>query len=284
VSVVILTIGDRPVELRAAVASALEQRDVDVEVVVVANGCPPDRLTLPSDDRVRVVATPENLGIPGGRNLGAGAATAEIVAFLDDDASYLDAGVLARALDALAVDPWRAVIAQRIVDQQGATARRHVPRLGARGVGRGGPVAAFLGGAAVVRRSAFLDVGGYPAAFRYAMEETDLAWRLVDAGWRLHYDGRPAVRHPASEPTRHADARATTMRNRVWMVHRCLPAPLAILYVVNWFAVSAVRAPSTVGLLARATLDGWRTRPGPRAPIRYRSVWSLTRVGRPPVL
>jgi hypothetical protein len=59
---------------------------------------------------------------------------------------------------------------------------------------------------------------------------------------------------------------------------------LAILYVVNWFAVSAVRAPSTVGLLARAALDGWRTRPGPRAPIRYRSVWALTRLGRPPVL
>ncbi len=68
---------------------------------------------------------------------------------------------------------------------------------------RSGPVTAFLGGAVVIRRAAFEQVGGYAADFRYAMEETDLALRLIDDGWTIHYDGTPAVIHPRTDPSRH---------------------------------------------------------------------------------
>ena len=99
----------------------------------------------------------------------------------------------------------------------------------------------FLGGAAVIRARAFDDVGRYPAVFAYAMEETDLALRLADHGWTIHYDGRPAVFHPATEPGRHPRAAEHTMRNRVWLAHRNLPAGLAVLYVLDWLAISAAR-------------------------------------------
>jgi GT2 family glycosyltransferase len=284
VSVVILTMGLRRSELRAAVASALAQRDLSVEVVVVANGCAAESLGLDDEPRVRVVPSAVNLGIPGGRNVGGRAASAPVLAFLDDDASYLAPDVLREQLVLFERDPHLAVVAQRIVDEHGNTARRHIPRLGARGSERSGPVAAFLGGAALIRRPAFLVVGGYPDAFGYAMEETDLSWRLVDAGWTLWYDGRPAVRHPATEPTRHAGAVRTTMRNRVWMAHRCLPAPLAVTYVAGWLVVSAARAPATSATLLKAVFGAWPSRPGPRRPIGWRTVWRLTRLGRPPVL
>ena len=94
VSVVILTTGARPLELRAAVDSALRQDGPIVEVVVVANGTSAD-LGLPSDDRVRIVSSAENLGIPGGRNLGATQAVAPLVAFLDDDARLIEVDALA---------------------------------------------------------------------------------------------------------------------------------------------------------------------------------------------
>ena len=32
----------------------------------------------------------------------------------------------------------------------------------------------------------FHGAGGLPEAFFYALEETDLAWRLIDAGWRVN--------------------------------------------------------------------------------------------------
>ena len=72
-----------------------------------------------------------------------------------------------------------------------------------------GPATAFLGGAAVIRRAAFEQAGGYAGDFHYAMEETDLALRLIDDGWTIRYDGTPAVIHPRTDPSRHPDAADT---------------------------------------------------------------------------
>jgi GT2 family glycosyltransferase len=233
---------------------------------------------------VSVVELAENAGIPGGRNVGAERAAAALVAFLDDDARFLDSGVLARCAEALRSRPALGAVALRIVDEDGRTARRHVPRVGARDPGHSGSVTAFLGGAVVVRAAAFHAVDGYPAPFVYSMEETDLALRLIDNGWEIHYDGIPAVFHPATDPGRHPAATERTMRNRVWLAHRTLPAPVAALYVVNWLALSALRRPTQTRSLLRAVVGGWRSRPGPRAPIRWRTVARLTRLRRPPII
>ena len=63
----------------------LDQRDVDVDVVVVGNGWSPEG--LPAD--VRSVALAENVGIPAGRNVGAAEATGDVLLFLDDDAELV---------------------------------------------------------------------------------------------------------------------------------------------------------------------------------------------------
>ena len=281
ISVIVLTMGDRPDGLRAAVASARQQVGVGIEVIVVANGVAADGLDL--DDAV-IVHAEHNLGVPGGRNLGAKHATAALLAFLDDDAWYVDETVLARCAMAFGDHSTLGAVALRIVDERGETAHRHVPRVGARGVDRSGEVTGFLGGAAVIRARAFDDVGRYPAVFTYAMEETDLALRLADHGWTIHYDGRPAVFHPATEPGRHPRAAEHTMRNRVWLAHRNLPAGLAVLYVLDWLAISAARDPRHAAALVRAAIAAWRTRPGPRRPIGWSTVVRLTRLGRPPVV
>jgi GT2 family glycosyltransferase len=285
VSVVVLTVGTRPVELRAAVESGLAQVEISSEVVVVANGVPAALLHLPNDERVRVAASAVNLGVPGGRNLGAEHARAPLLAFLDDDARFADPTALAGAAATFRDDPRLGVLALRIVDAEGATARRHVPRVGSRRPATSGTVTSFLGGAAVVRRAAFEDVGGFADAFFYAMEETDLALRLVDRGWTIRYDGTPAVLHPRTDPSRHPGAAERTMRNRVWLAYRNLPVPLAFAYVVNWLVISTVRSPRHAGALLRGAWDGWRTRPRrQRQPIRWGTVVRLTRLGRPPVV
>jgi GT2 family glycosyltransferase len=285
VSVVVLTRGDRPAQLRAALDSALAQRDVGVEIVVIANGVAADAIPAVGDARVRLVSVPANLGIPGGRNRGSEHARAPLVAFLDDDARFADNGVLARCLVAFAHDARLGVIALHIVDEEGGTERRKIPRLGSTRADRSGPVTAFNGAAHVVRRAAFEDAGGYAAEFRYAMEETDLALRLVDRNWTIRYDATPAVVHPRTDPARHPGAAERTMRNRVWLAYRNLPTPVALCYVANWFVLSALRQPRRAGDLVRGVADGWRTRPrAERAPIRWHTVARLTRLGRPPIL
>jgi GT2 family glycosyltransferase len=285
VSVVILTLGDRPEQLRSAIDSALAQRHIAVDVVIVANGVRASDVDVVDDPRVRVIDTDENLGIPGGRNVGAEHARAALLAFLDDDARYADTEILTRVVVTFEREPDLGVIALRIVDDDGVTARRHVPRIGGGQPDRTRCVTSFLGGSAVIRRTAFEQAGRYAGDFRYAMEESDLALRLIDRGWSIRYEGNPSVVHPKTDPSRHPDAAEHTMRNRVWLAYRNLPVPIAAGYVANWFAISTVRDPRSLGALIRGARQGWRSRPrDQRAPIEWRTVAELIRLGRPPII
>ena len=67
-SFVVLTQGDRPEELDRAIESIIAQDFIEAEIVLVSNGA--GQLEVP--DVVRLVVSRENLGIPGGRNLGQG--------------------------------------------------------------------------------------------------------------------------------------------------------------------------------------------------------------------
>jgi hypothetical protein len=78
----------RPVELGAAVRSALAQTVRDHTVIVVDDGAglPDD---LPSDDRLIAVSLSRNTGVLGVvRNVGIRLARSEFVAFLDDDNTW----------------------------------------------------------------------------------------------------------------------------------------------------------------------------------------------------
>ena len=116
--------GDRPEEFAAAFASVRAQTGVAVEIVLVVNGAEPDGTAAD------VVVDPgTNLGIPGGRNRGAEVASAPLMFFMDDDGVLIDDDVLSNAAARFDEDPDLAVVAFRIVDDDGRTARRHHPGL-----------------------------------------------------------------------------------------------------------------------------------------------------------
>lgn len=282
-SVIVLTMGDRPAELNRAVRSALDQRDVEVEVVVVGNGCElPD---LPAD--ATALPLPDNLGIPAGRNQGVLASSGDVLVFLDDDGYYADEAVGRRISDAFAADPMLGVLSFRIGDTDGGPgSRRHVPRLRAGDPLRSSEVTTFLGGACAVRRSVFEQVGGLPGHFFYAHEETDLAWRVLDLGYRIVYDADIVMFHPMCLPSRHAEFYRMNARNRVWLARRNLPWPLAWLYLIDWAALTLARERSGRALRPwfRGFVEGWRAPAGERRPISWRTAWRMTRLGRPPVI
>jgi glycosyltransferase involved in cell wall biosynthesis len=87
VSVVISSYNRRRL-LTAALRSALRQRLVDLEIIVVDNGSTDgtrDDLARYDDARLRVIRNEVSLGSIGGRNTGLRAARGEWVGFLDDD-------------------------------------------------------------------------------------------------------------------------------------------------------------------------------------------------------
>jgi GT2 family glycosyltransferase len=279
---VVLTQGARPDLLADAVRSIAAQSSGPGDVVVVANGA-----EIAAPPPARTVRLPENVGIPAGRNVGWMATDADFVFFLDDDATVASADLVARTLAEFDADPRLGIQSFRVSDPRtGSSQRRHVPRLRSHAPDESSLVTTFLGGACAMRRAMLVEVGGYPDGFFYSMEESDLAWRALDAGWRIRYRGDLTVHHPATTPARHHGATERTARNRVWLARRRLPLVLALAYVVVWTTITTVRARSLgeVVELARGIRTGVRTSPGDRRPMRWATALRMTHLGRPPVV
>ncbi|MFD3805631.1 glycosyltransferase family 2 protein [Streptomyces sp. NPDC058611] len=285
---VIITMGNRPDDLKALIDSVARQDGAPVEVVVVGQGV--EVTGMP--EGVRTVALPENLGIPGGRNVGIeafgpGGRDVDALLFLDDDGLLERTDTAELCRQAFTEDPELGIVSFRIADPEtGVTQRRHVPRLRASDPMRSSRVTTFLGGANAVRTTVFEQVGPLPGEFFYAHEETDLAWRALDAGWLIDYRADMVLLHPTTSPSRHAVYHRMVARNRVWLARRNLPAPLVPVYLGVWLLLTLVRRPSAPALKAwfGGFREGWTTPCGPRRPMRWRTVWRLTRLGRPPVI
>lgn len=192
----------------------------EAPVVLVDNGSTDGtvdfvRAALPE---VTVVSLPINVGAPA-RNVGVQLADTPYVAFADDD-SWWEAGSLARAVEVLDAHPRVAVLAARVLVGPDETEDPICAAMAAAPLGRpadlpGPSVLGFLACGAVVRRSAFLAVGGFDDVVFFGGEEERVALDLAAAGWGLAYVPELVVHHHPS-PSR--DPRARTVqdeRNRL---------------------------------------------------------------------
>lgn len=287
VDAVVLTMNDRPDAFPRALDSLLGQEGVDLRVVVVGNGCEPDHVP----DGVTVVALPDNLGIPEGRNVGAdafaGAFAGEFLFFFDNDAVLPDRDVLARLVAEARRHPEAAYVQPRIADPgTGVTVRRWVPRLRAGDPGRPGTVTAMAEGVVLIRRAEFERAGGWPGHFFLYHEGFDLAMRIWDQGGTGYYAPDVIVHHPATDPARHALYLRLVARNRVWVAYRRLPVLLVPVYIAAWIVITVARLRDRAALTTwfGGLREGLRGGHGERRPISWATVWRLTRAGRPPVL
>ncbi len=284
VAAVVVTQGTRPAELARCLGSLRRQRGVALDLVVVGNGWQPSGLP----DGVRAVALPDNLGPPAGRNAGVPAVAGNLLFFLDDDAALEDDTVLARAARLFAGFPRWGAAQFRIVDPDGATQRRWVPRLRVGDPAASGPAFALCEMAVMVRRAAFDAVGGWPDSFFFCHEGVDLTWRLWDAGWEVRYAADLVARHPRTAASRHGDLfYRLNARNRVWVARRNLPVPLVPVYLLLRAALTLARLagdPAAVRVWLGGFREGWRTDPGPRRPMRWRTAARLARLGQPPIV
>jgi GT2 family glycosyltransferase len=281
-SCVIITMGNRPAELARAIASTDPLRAAGVQLVLVGNGCD----LPPVPDGVTTVRLAENTGVSGGRNAGVNASSGEVVMFLDDDGWFSDPGIGKHVADRFGADPKLAILAFRVVDPTGgAGVRHHVPRLRA-DPERSSVVTTFVGAGFAARKSAYLEVGSLPEAFFFAHEETDMAWQLVERGYRLEYDAAAQMCHPPVANARHDIWYHYDARNRVLLARRNLPWVFGFFYLLDWTVLTVLRerSPHALRTWFSGFAEGWRMDPGQRRPISLRTVWELTKAGRPPVI
>ncbi|MBY8869877.1 glycosyltransferase family 2 protein [Streptomyces sennicomposti] len=282
VGAVVLTMNDRPEEFPRAMASLFAQQSIELDVVVVGNGCTPEQVPA----GVHTVELAENVGIPEGRNIGAQSVKGDYLFFFDNDAHLPGPDVLARLAAELQQDAGLAYVQPRISDPDtGVTLRRWVPRLRAADPCRPGTVTVMAEGVVMIRRTAFDAAGGWPGHFFLFHEGIDLAWRLWDLGGTGRYLPDIVVHHPATDPARHSRFYRLNARNRVWLARRNLPLVLELLNLTTFVILTLWRFRDRPAL--KASIDGFREGLrggyGERSPMSWRTVTRLTRAGRPPI-
>jgi GT2 family glycosyltransferase len=192
VSAVVLAWRAEPL-LRRCVEALLASVKVDVEVVLVDNGCTnPDLPHLATLPGVVVAGSGENVGFSAGCNAGAAAASGEFVALVNGDA-IVEPTALARLVEVLADESiGLAAGAVRLADEPELLNSRgnEIHVLGVSWVGgfreretRGEPTetAGAMGAFVVTRRAHWDRLGGFDEHYFAYVEDAEISLRT----WRL---------------------------------------------------------------------------------------------------
>ena len=142
--------------------------------------------------RGRVMRDPGHVGYIVGRNRLVREAGAPFVLLMDDDAALLEVAAIERALAVLEADP--SVIAVGFAQAE-ADGRAWPARMQPSPLTSAATVRSFIGFAHIVRREAFLGLGGYREELVFYGEEKEFCLRALDCGWRVVYLPEALVSH-----------------------------------------------------------------------------------------
>ena len=184
---------------------------------------------------VTVLAQTENQGV-NARNIGVRAARTPLVAFCDDD-SWWEPGALTKAVHYFEQYPHLGVLAGKVLLGEEkrlepvCEAMRDSPLTSERSL-PGPAILGFVCCAVIVRRNAFLAVGGFNPQFAIAGEERLFSADMLAAGWSLAY-AEDVVSHHFPSPSRNPNHRIQLLtRDTFW--YYWLRRPLSYALRHTW--------------------------------------------------
>jgi GT2 family glycosyltransferase len=224
------------------------------EVIFVDNGSTDGSLEYlrAEHPQVGVIANNENTGFAHAANQGLVAATGEFVALINTDV-VLAADWLARTVAQLDAHPGAASVACKMLSldrpelvydagdvlrRDGACEQRGRFEADDGRWEEAGDVFGACAGAALYRRAAVLEAGGFDERYFAYLEDVDLSLRLSLAGWRCRYE--PAVALHAGEGSSHQLSGAhhyLVARNTLMLVGKAFPLrwlPLVAYRQASW--------------------------------------------------
>ncbi|SDC75510.1 glycosyltransferase family 2 protein [Actinokineospora iranica] len=261
VSAVVLAWKSEP-WLRRSVTALLASEKVDVDVVLVDNGCTDDDVEVLAElDRVTVVRPGRNLGYSGGNNAGVAVSDGDYVALINGDA-IVEPGTLARLVDELVARPEVGIAAAsvRLAEDPSLlnSSGNMIHVLGISWVGglgepetRTAPteVAGAMGAGLVTTRAHWDRLGGFFEHYFAYHEDADLSVRT----WRL---GLKVVNVPDAvllhryEFSRNTNKYYLVERNRLIFVTTLWSARALLLLSPALLALE-------IAMLALALKEGW---------------------------
>lgn len=244
--------------------AALERQTFDrakFEVVIVDDGSTDgaaevlSELAAASPLTVRLVIQPQNRGVAVGRNAGVAAASAPVIAFTDDDCAP-SPGWLQAGLDAMQSSGAAIVVGSTQPNPEQAANNGPFSRT----ISMSADTANFLLATCNIfyKRDDFVSIGGFNEDFKGkgGGEDTDLGWRLLDAGAESTFAPDALVWHdidPGTFRTAVKQARTAQALPRLVRLHPRRARP-KLTWRIFWGRHHLVAFLAVVGLLLAAVL------------------------------
>lgn len=181
---------------------------------------------------IKYFDAPENLGVAKGRNFAIQKGSAPILIMLDDDAVLQNKDCLVNLLkewESENTERSKAIISFKILYYD--TLEMQVNGLPHKRYSEYKDKSFFetyfyAGGAHAVKRDVMEQLGNYPEEFFYGMEEYDLAYRILDAGYTIVYTDKVVMLHKESPLGRKPKKEKLWMMwiNKSKVAYRYLPA------------------------------------------------------------
>ena len=280
VSVVVLNM-DGVAHLEACLPSLLAQTYRNLEIIMVDNGSRDDSVafTQAHFPAVRIVALERNLGFAGGNNAGFAGATGQYVLALNND-TELDPNCVAEMVRVIERDERIAAVAPMMklfylrgflnglgnaVPPLGWGTDRYIGHLDVGQFAEPEPVPGACFGAALVRRSAWEQIGGLdPGFYPIYYEDSDWCYRARMAGYEVWTAPRAVVYHKFSATMQRALSPrklSIVSRNRLRYTAKNLRPGSLVRYVSSYLAGDAYRLLHALWTrdwaMARAQVDAW---------------------------
>lgn len=279
---IVIATRNRRAELESVLSRLLES--TRCPIIVMDNNSDDDtaavtqRLAEQNPDRVTVVELDDNLGAVA-RNIGVARSTTPYVAFCDDD-SWWDPGAFDLAEQIFDDHQGLGLLAARTVVWPDLRDDPMVALLADSPLGRrpglpGPSILGFMACAALVRKTAFSEVGGFSPVLHFRGEEQLLAMDLAAAGWALCYcQDLVAVHNPSTARLPGPAQHARVLRNEAltaWLrrpIPVCLRTTAALVRATTEDKAYAAAAAEAVRLLPTALRRRRRLPAGLEAELR----------------
>jgi GT2 family glycosyltransferase len=215
IAIIIITY-NRPEDMLALAKNIVEldgKEQYLEEVIIVNNNSTKDYSLVEAfiqehkEVNFKYIVSPENLGVSKGRNFAIGQAKAPLLFMLDDDCELKEKNAL-KTIDGLFASKAKTGIISIKVEyfhngqmQQNTFPHKNFEKYKDL---QNFETYYFAGGAHIVRKHVMEEVGNYPPNFFYGMEEYDLSYRILNAGYSIEYNAGITMLHKESPEGRQA--------------------------------------------------------------------------------
>ena len=231
ISVVVITY-KRLTELQETMQQLLEEKTEYEEIILVDNhsedGTYEYGTSLAEQEtQVQFYSLPENLGVAGGRNFAVEKAKGDVLVFLDDDAVFEEKGYFQKIRQKLEAEPKIGALAFRIINFYTREMRtEEIPFTDKNlDMEQERLTSTYIGAGHAIRKEVFEKCGLYPEDYFYGVEELDLSFRIINAGYDILYFPEVKTLHKQVNTGRVTNQEKWIMsyRNRMMTAYKYLP-------------------------------------------------------------